>query len=269
MYENYGMHNYIPPMMNQPVPLPVPVPDPPACPGGTIYTIQPGDTMFRIANRYGISLQDLIRANPQIPNPNVIYVGQRICIPRVVTPPTPPDVFCPEGTIYIVQRGDTMFNIARRFGVTLERLIRANPQIPDPNVLDVGQRICIPIPDTPLPEGIVRVELRPERKGVLGGTAFVNIPDPTVWISTFGLPEPAKIDPKLVCYYAWVVDKDKDTYFRVDLKDCGLPGIMAGYGKTKGTFAGYDEVIVTAETAASVKKPMGPVLLRGRLTTLK
>lgn len=270
MYHNYGMQNYMPLGMDHPMhpaPLPTPIPGPPACPGGTIYTIQQGDTMFRIANRYGISLNELINANPQIPNPNVIYVGQRICIPRVVTPPTPPEVFCPNGTIYIVQQGDTMFNIARRFGVTLQRLIQANPQIPDPNVIDIGQRICVPIPDMPLPDGIYRVELKPEVTGVLGATAFINITDATLWISTFGLPKPGKIDAKYVCYYAWVVDRDKDMYFKVDLKDCGVKDIMAGYGKTTGNFRGYDEIIVTAEAATCGNKPEGPVVLRGRIIT--
>ncbi|SET16033.1 spore coat assembly protein SafA [Natronincola peptidivorans] len=266
MYHNYGGANNMPPMMNQQVP-PVPVPEPPACPGGTIYTIQPGDTMFRIANRYGISLTGLIEVNPQITNPNVIYVGQRICVPAEITPPTPPDVFCPDGTIYIVQRGDTMFNIARRFGVTLQRLIAANPQVADPNVLEVGQRICIPVPDIPLPTGIYRVLLTPQIQNVLGATAFVNVPDPTLWISTFGLPKISELGDQWHCYYAWVVDRDTEKYFRVTLKDTTLPGILAGYGTTTGTLAGYDEIIVTAEPKPVPATPSGPVVLRGRLVT--
>jgi chitinase len=38
--------------------------------------------MYEIARRNGISLENLIRANPQITNPNLIYPGQEICIPR-------------------------------------------------------------------------------------------------------------------------------------------------------------------------------------------
>jgi LysM repeat protein len=38
-----------------------------------------------------------------------------------------------------------MFSIAQRFGVSLQALIRANPQIPDPNVIVPGQRIFIPV----------------------------------------------------------------------------------------------------------------------------
>lgn len=47
----------------------------------TIYTVKPGDTMWSIANMFGISLDCLIKANPQILDPNLIYPGQQICIP--------------------------------------------------------------------------------------------------------------------------------------------------------------------------------------------
>ncbi|MGH2331910.1 SafA/ExsA family spore coat assembly protein, partial [Thermoanaerobacter mathranii] len=46
-----------------------------------IYTVKPGDTMWSIANMFGVSLDALIRANPQISDPNLIYPGQQICIP--------------------------------------------------------------------------------------------------------------------------------------------------------------------------------------------
>ena len=54
------------------------------CPG-FIYTIQPGDTFYLIALRYGTTVDALIRANPGV-DPNRLFVGQRICVP-VVAPP--------------------------------------------------------------------------------------------------------------------------------------------------------------------------------------
>lgn len=112
------------------------------CPPGTFsYTVQPGDTMFTIAQRFGVSLNALIAANPQIPNPNLIFPGQIVCVPIVSQPPGG----CPAGTFaYTVRPGDTMFNIARRFGVSLDDLIRANPQIPNPNQIRPGQIVCVP-----------------------------------------------------------------------------------------------------------------------------
>lgn len=68
--------------MSQPFP-----PPPPTC-TGFLYTVQAGDTMFLIARRFGVSLDALIAANPQIPNPSLIFPGQQICVPSPA--PAPP-----------------------------------------------------------------------------------------------------------------------------------------------------------------------------------
>jgi spore coat assembly protein SafA len=118
----------------------------PNCPNGQFYTVKSGDTMFFIAKRNDISLQELINANPQIADPNTIYPGQVICIPLA-----PPVGVCPSNQIYRVVSGDTMYEIARRFGITLDTLIEANPQISDPNLIFPGQEICLPLPSVAPP----------------------------------------------------------------------------------------------------------------------
>jgi spore coat assembly protein SafA len=116
------------------------------CPNGQLYTVKSGDTLFFIAKRFNIALQSLINANPQIVDPNTIFPGQVICVPSSV-----PGVSCPNGQTYRVVRGDTMFEIAKRFGVTLDALIRVNPQIQDPSLIFPGQEICIPTTSGPVP----------------------------------------------------------------------------------------------------------------------
>ncbi len=118
--------------------IPMVRPDVP-CPNGQIYRVVRGDTMFEIARRHGMSLETLIRANPQIADPNRIFSGQEICIPVAPRPN------CPNGTIYRIQPGDTMFEIARRNNIMLSTLIAANPQITNPNLILPGQEICIPM----------------------------------------------------------------------------------------------------------------------------
>lgn len=49
------------------------------------YTVQSGDTMWKIANRYQVGISEIISANPQIKNPALIYPGQKITIPAVTT----------------------------------------------------------------------------------------------------------------------------------------------------------------------------------------
>ncbi|KLU40724.1 MAG: hypothetical protein AA931_04055 [Peptococcaceae bacterium 1109] len=131
------------------------------CPPGTFrYTVQPGDSMFLIARRFGVSLDALIAANPQIQNPNLIFPGQIVCVP---TSPAPPPPVCPPGTFrYTVQPGDSMFLIAQRFGVSLNALIAANPQIQNPNLIFPGQVICVPSAQSTIcPPGTFRYTVQP------------------------------------------------------------------------------------------------------------
>jgi hypothetical protein len=66
------------------------VPRPPRKCTGQLYTIRPGDTLFVIARRFGVTVAQILAANPQIVNPDIIFVGQVICIPAAgPTPPTP------------------------------------------------------------------------------------------------------------------------------------------------------------------------------------
>jgi uncharacterized YkwD family protein/spore coat assembly protein SafA len=47
-----------------------------------IYTVQPGDTLWKIAVRYQVGISEIISANPQFKNPNLIYPGNKVTIPN-------------------------------------------------------------------------------------------------------------------------------------------------------------------------------------------
>jgi LysM repeat protein len=66
--------------VSRPQPGPGPGPGPVPCPGGTIHTIAPGDTLFALAARYGVSVDAILRANPGL-DPNSLVVARMICIP--------------------------------------------------------------------------------------------------------------------------------------------------------------------------------------------
>ena len=99
------------------------------------YKIQPNDNLLNIAQRSGSTLSQLLEANTQISNPDMIYVGEKIDIPEYQ---------------YIVLPGDNLYKIAQLFGVPIELLIEANPQISGPYNLTVGQEIIIPKMQMPM-----------------------------------------------------------------------------------------------------------------------
>ncbi len=116
------------------------------------YVVKPGDTLAGLANRFGVTKEAILAVNPQITNPNLIYAGQHITIPISEHP----------RSVYTVKPGDTLYNIAQRFGFTLGQLLAANPQITNPDAISIGQRINIPgAPPTippPMEENIYEVQ---------------------------------------------------------------------------------------------------------------
>ncbi len=101
-------------------------PPPPPPVGGQTYYVQKGDTLRKIASRFSTTVDELLKVNPQITNPNLIYSGQAITIPAGVS-------------TYIVQKGDTLRIIAGKFGTTVENLLSLNPNIKNANLIYVGQ----------------------------------------------------------------------------------------------------------------------------------
>jgi lysozyme len=101
------------------------------------YIVRPGDTLASIARTFGTSWTYLASING-LSNPNFIWWGQTLCV-SVYTPPPPP----PQNRTYVVQRGDWLSLIARRFGVSLWSLLQVNPLM-NPNLIYPGQVLNIP-----------------------------------------------------------------------------------------------------------------------------
>ncbi len=104
------------------------------------YTVQRGDTLSQIANRYGTTVQELVQING-ISNPNLIYPGQTIRIPSNSTMHGQET----RGTgsiVYTVQRGDTLSKIANAYGVTVSHIVEING-IKNPNLIYPGEKLRI------------------------------------------------------------------------------------------------------------------------------
>lgn len=104
-----------------------------------VYVVQPGDTVYSIALRYGVTPQSIIESN-KLTNPNLITPGQKLLINvRDTVPPTTP----PNLKTYIVQAGDTLYAIAQKTGVTVAEILQLN-KLDNPNVIFPGQKLLLP-----------------------------------------------------------------------------------------------------------------------------
>ena len=113
------------------------------------YTIQAGDTLQKIADNYGTTVEDIARDN-NIQDVNMIIAGNSLNIKQpnevVNTQPsyTPPqveetDLSSYEGNpdTYTIKTGDTLYQIAQNFNMSIDDLIRIN-NITDPNMIYAG-----------------------------------------------------------------------------------------------------------------------------------
>lgn len=99
------------------------------------YTVQAGDTLWKIARKYNCSITEIMVANSdRIKNPNRIHAGWQLKIPQSGAPITggTPDAVLPENKksgIYIVRQGDTLWKIARKYGCSVAEIISLNREL--------------------------------------------------------------------------------------------------------------------------------------------
>lgn len=97
---------------------------------GSSYTVKKGDTLTKIAEKYNVTVDELVTYN-KIINKNLIYIGEQIKIPttsQVVT--------------YTVKSGDTLWQIAKGYDITVTSIAEEN-QISNVNMIYVGEVLKI------------------------------------------------------------------------------------------------------------------------------
>ncbi len=141
------------PPIPSPTPTPTRAPTPTPTPLPQSYTVQSGDTLALIAERFNVTVEDLAAKNG-ILDPNNIFAGQKLELPQPDERVTPSAPTGSEDEVYVVKAGDTLFAIAQELGVTVEDLADLN-EIADPSQLFVGRPLQIPerqiTPPTPRP----------------------------------------------------------------------------------------------------------------------
>lgn len=91
-----------------------------------IYIVKKGDTLYKIANMYGTTVDNLKALN-NLKNNN-LSIGQKLIVPS-------------KNKIYIVQKGDSLWSIARKYDTTVDSIKRNNNL--STNVLQIGQKLKI------------------------------------------------------------------------------------------------------------------------------
>lgn len=147
---------------------------------GDTYTVQKGDYLTKIAKNCDVTYDSLLKANPEIKDPDLIYVGQVIRIKAGATLPGIPVTGTQE---YVVVKGDTLFKIAVRFDTTVAELLKLNPEIKDASKIYVGQKI--------------RVGSAPTTSGPVTLSATSAKAGDVIEVKVKGFPTSADIDVRL------------------------------------------------------------------------
>lgn len=103
-------------------------PQPPVQAAPNAITVQPGDTVYTLSRKYGVSLRELIEANRLTP-PFSLSPGQQLTLPG--------------SEVHKVREGETIYGIARQYGIDARDLVRLNA-IPPPYRVQVGRMLKLP-----------------------------------------------------------------------------------------------------------------------------
>ena len=100
-----------------------------------IYIVQPGDSLYKIANLYGMTVSELKTLNNL--TSNLLSIGQQLKVLETDTTPA---------NTYVVKAGDSLYSIAKRYGINVNALKSANNKAS--NLLSIGEVLAIPTTTT-------------------------------------------------------------------------------------------------------------------------
>ena len=107
------------------------------------HQVQKGETLYSISRKYGISVGELCSAN-NISTSSVIKTGQNLKIPTKNLSEKSTNEKVEKTDTYIVKKGDTLYGIAKRFGVSVETLTIMN-KMSGSKTIKVGQTLIVPL----------------------------------------------------------------------------------------------------------------------------
>lgn len=222
---------------------------------GEMHVVQPGETLFRIALRYGVDVNTLAQAN-NIVNTGQINAGQTLVIPSGILQPPPavpaaPPVDAGAPVYHTVQRGENLAAIARSYGLTPEQLAQLNNLI-NPNLIYAGQELIVsgtpsqptgetqPIENVPIAEP-VQPAPSPSTYVVQRGDRLGTIAE------QFGI--------------SWLDLAQANNIFNADHIEVGQQLIIPAVGTSNTPVSVTDMGILTGPAAPAAYNPVGRTVL--------
>lgn len=123
------------------------------------HAVRQGETLSKIARKHLISFAEILKANPQIEDPDQIQVGQQISLPTEKET---------SSHIHKVEKGETLFGIAQKYGLSLPVLLKANPQIKNPDLIRIGERINLSSAEKDTEVSVHRIKEGETLSGIAG-----------------------------------------------------------------------------------------------------
>ena len=104
------------------------------------HTIKKGDTLYSLAKKYGTTVEDIVRINPDITDGKTISIGKTY---KMVANNNS-KISNNNSFDYTVKKGDTLYSLAKKYGTTVEDIVRINPDITDGEGIKIGVTYKIP-----------------------------------------------------------------------------------------------------------------------------
>jgi len=151
----------------------------------SLYTIEKGDTLYKIGKKVGVPWPQILEINPEI-KINELQIGQTVQLPnktsigdkRVVSNSNSKSVPIKSNnkhsineSYYYIRKGDTLWGLSQRLGTSVTAILRDNPGV-NPKRLTIGSKIIIPSKGATRLASVSQVKNQANESGIFTLTAY-------------------------------------------------------------------------------------------------
>lgn len=200
-----------------------------------IHTVKSGETIYGLAREYDVKVEEILFING-IDDARKIQSGQRLRIPTTpaMVPPINPDPNAPAVVLHRVQKGDTLFGIARQYGISIQELRTINNLV-ESYVLKSGDVLKIPV----TAQNTVRTAADSNQPATQRpALPVINIPQPVIRTVNLSLVWP--IAPKNAAYMTGKLSGVTLIGEAGESVYCILPGTV----QSAGPYRGFGRVVI-------------------------